>query len=56
MPDKQYRPILHLDRLPNGFDVVSSELKGQFEATTENPFARRSGMSLAQQPALANAP
>jgi hypothetical protein len=23
MPDKQYRPILHLDCLPNGFDVVS---------------------------------
>jgi hypothetical protein len=23
MPDKQYRPILHLDRLSNGFDVVS---------------------------------
>jgi hypothetical protein len=23
MPDKQYRPILHLDRLLNHFDIVS---------------------------------
>jgi|SRR5271167_891769 len=34
----------------------ASELNGQCDATTENPFARMRGTSLAQQPALANAP